>query len=109
MKHESCCVFTPVRSTVPSLSGIFFIATDHATEHGAFQYEEFFGKKIQDKIDTNTYRQFRVVSRDVETFPGVKVVDDPLQAEAFARDVTVWCSNDYLGMGQHQEVRKAAM
>ena len=86
-----------------------FTATDQATGHSAFQYEEFFGRKIQEKIDTNTYRQFRVVSRDVETFPGVKVVDDPSQAQAIARDVTVWCSNDYLGMGQHAAVRKAAM
>ena len=85
------------------------VAADHAAGGGAFHYDEFFGKKIQDKIDTNTYRQFRVVSRDVETFPGVKVVDDPSQAETSARDVTVWCSNDYLGMGQHQEVRRAAM
>lgn len=85
------------------------VMPDQATGHSAFQYEEFFGRKIQEKIDTNTYRQFRVVSRDVETFPGVKVVDDPSQAQAIARDVTVWCSNDYLGMGQHAAVRKAAI
>ena len=93
----------------PSLSLAFFIAIDHITGDGAFNYENFFGKKIQEKIDTNTYRKFRVVNRSVETFPGVKVVDDPSQADTMARDVTVWCSNDYLGMGQHQAVREAAM
>ena len=27
----------------------------------------------------------------------------------FNRDITVWCSNDYLGMSQHLEVKKAAI
>lgn len=27
----------------------------------------------------------------------------------FSRDITVWCSNDYLGMSQHPEVKKAAI
>jgi 5-aminolevulinate synthase len=70
----------------------------------SFDYNNFFAGKIQAKKDTNTYRKFRVVTRNTSSFPEVKVssgVGDP-------HHVTVWCSNDYLGMGRHPSVIQAA-
>ena len=74
------------------------------SEDQLFNYLNFFDGKIQEKKDSNTYREFRVVSRNTATFPEVKV----LSGSEKPRNVTAWCSNDYLGMGRHPSVIKAA-
>lgn len=52
----------------------------------------------------NTYRIFKRVNRLAETFPHAKDYSDSLAG----KDVSVWCSNDYLGMSRHPEVLKTA-
>ena len=52
----------------------------------------------------NTYRIFKRVNRLAETFPLAKDYSDSLAG----KDVSVWCSNDYLGMSRHPEVLKTA-
>lgn len=53
------------------------------------------------KADGN-YRYFAELERKTETFPRVRH-----HGADGKQDVTVWCSNDYLGMGQHPAVLDA--
>ena len=66
----------------------------------AYDYERFFGQKIQEKKDDQSYRIFNKVNRYAKKFP---------LAESFSHgkdgdEIEVWCSNDYLGIGHHPEV-----
>ena len=55
----------------------------------------------------NRYRTFVNLERDATRFPrALWRPQDPAEAP---REVTIWCSNDYLGMGGHPETVKAAV
>ncbi|MEM1163560.1 MAG: 5-aminolevulinate synthase [Pseudomonadota bacterium] len=65
-------------------------------------YERFFQSRLDDLRDEGNYRIFANLERRVGAFPRAgRHVDGEV------RDVTVWCSNDYLGMGQRDSVREA--
>lgn len=66
-------------------------------------YEILFLDKIQALKEKGNYRKFANLERVVGSYP--KAVHRPCgYAET---DVTIWCSNDYLGMGHHPEVIEA--
>jgi 5-aminolevulinate synthase len=65
-------------------------------------YEEFFQDKIAHLKDEGRYRVFANLKRDRGQFPQAAWNDGGTQ-----RKITIWCSNDYLGMGQHQSVLDA--
>ena len=65
-------------------------------------YERFFSERIAGLKAEGRYRVFADLERKVGAFPCASS-----RSEAGAGDVTVWCSNDYLGMGQHAVVRAA--
>jgi 5-aminolevulinate synthase len=67
-------------------------------------YDAFFARKIQDLKDEGRYRVFAELARRAGAFPSARRFDP---AGRDLPDVTVWCSNDYLGMGQHPAVLEA--
>ncbi|XP_052466451.1 5-aminolevulinate synthase, non-specific, mitochondrial-like isoform X1 [Carassius gibelio] len=71
-----------------------------------FRYDEFFEKKIEEKKQDHTYRVFKTVNRRATEFP---MADDYTESLSFKRDVSVWCSNDYLGMSRHPRVLQTIM
>ncbi|MEM7169276.1 MAG: 5-aminolevulinate synthase [Pseudomonadota bacterium] len=65
-------------------------------------YEAFFKTRLDSLRDEGNYRFFAELERQAGHFPRAhQYVNETV------RDVTVWCSNDYLGMGQNQAVLKA--
>ncbi|XP_068568430.1 5-aminolevulinate synthase, non-specific, mitochondrial [Cebidichthys violaceus] len=71
-----------------------------------YQYDEFFEKKIEEKKSDHTYRVFKTVNRLANEFP---MADDFTSSLEEKRDVSVWCSNDYLGMSRHPRVVQSIM
>ena len=62
-------------------------------------FDAFFAERLAALHDEGRYRVFADLERRAGSFPRAKrFVGEE------AREVTVWCSNDYLGMGQHPAV-----
>lgn len=64
-----------------------------------FDYNGFYNAQLEKKHEDKSYRYFNNINRLAQEFP---------RAHMAARDerVTVWCSNDYLGMGRNPQVLK---
>lgn len=71
-----------------------------------FQYDDFFEKKIEEKKNDHTYRVFKTVNRLATEFPMADNFSGSLEEK---REVSVWCSNDYLGMSRHPRVVQSIM
>ncbi len=65
-------------------------------------YEKFFAGKIEALKDEGRYRVFADLARHAGQFPYATS-----RRNGQTSDVVVWCSNDYLGMGQHPSVIEA--
>lgn len=65
-------------------------------------YEDYFNAQLDVLRDDGNYRVFADLERQRGAFP--KAVN---RDGTTTRDVTIWCSNDYLGMGQNAGVLSA--
>ena len=65
-------------------------------------FDALFQQQLEDLKAEGNYRVFADIERQRGNFPCATKHDGDEQ-----RDVTVWCSNDYLGMGQHKVVLEA--
>lgn len=68
--------------------------------HVTLDYENLFSSAIERLKKEGRYREFTELGRKAGEFP---------KATAYDRneDLTIWCSNDYLGMGQQRDVVNA--
>ncbi|XP_063691738.1 5-aminolevulinate synthase, non-specific, mitochondrial-like [Bolinopsis microptera] len=71
------------------------------------KYDSILNDNIEAKKRDSTYRTFQVLSRTAEKKPYAMARTTPLQLED--EDVSVWCSNDYLGMSSHPKVTGAVI
>ncbi|VFV32547.1 5-aminolevulinate erythroid- [Lynx pardinus] len=69
-----------------------------------FDYDQFFRHKIMEKKQDHTYRVFKTVNRWADAYPFAQHFSE---ASVASKDVSVWCSNDYLGMSRHPRVLQA--
>jgi 5-aminolevulinate synthase len=67
-------------------------------------YERFFAEQVGGLKAEGRYRVFADLERQAGAFPQATY-----HGVGSGRSVTVWCSNDYLGMGQHPRVLAAAI
>lgn len=65
----------------------------------AFDYQAFATTQLDDLKAAGNYRYFLDLERTRGSFPHAEN-----RIDGAVRDVRVWCSNDYLGMGQHVDV-----
>ncbi|XP_044741391.1 5-aminolevulinate synthase, erythroid-specific, mitochondrial [Chrysoperla carnea] len=77
--------------------------SEDSQKDGMFRYEEFFHDQIMRKKKDHSYRVFKKVLRlaNEGSFPKA------LEYTYGEKPITVWCSNDYLGMSCHPKVKDA--
>ena len=64
-----------------------------------FNYEGFYNTELDKKHKDKSYRYFNNINRLAQEFPRAHMAEKDDK-------VTVWCSNDYLGMGRNPHVLK---
>jgi 5-aminolevulinate synthase len=65
-------------------------------------YQNFFASELNKLREEGNYRVFADLERERGNFPKAANF-----VENAVRKVSIWCSNDYLGMGQHPKVLEA--
>ncbi len=63
-------------------------------------YEKIFGQALDKVKAEGRYRVFTEIMRHKGKFPAATFFSE----DGEQKDIEVWCSNDYLGMGQHPDV-----
>jgi 5-aminolevulinate synthase len=71
--------------------------------HATFAYDSFFHQQIMKKKKEHSYRIFKKVNR----LAGPGEFPKALEYSWGEKPITVWCSNDYLGMSCHLDVKEA--
>ncbi|AZV77021.1 5-aminolevulinate synthase [Parasedimentitalea marina] len=70
-------------------------------------YQGFFKDALDDLREQGNYRIFAELERHCGAFPKATSRGANSAGENALDDVTIWCSNDYLGMGQNPKVLAA--
>ena len=75
----------------------------HIIGHTPEEYNSIFQQKINGIQGEGRYRIFANLARQAGNFPYA----DHRKEDGSINEVVAWCSNDYLGMGEHQKVLNA--
>ncbi|KAL4890467.1 pyridoxal phosphate-dependent transferase [Aspergillus ambiguus] len=86
-------VNAPVGTTPATVSG----PRPDAPVSKPFDYNGFYNAELDKKHKDKSYRYFNNINRLAQEFPRAHTAST-------GERVTVWCSNDYLGMGRNPEV-----
>lgn len=78
--------------------------TNVSSAKDQFAYENFFQDQIMKKKQDHSYRVFKKVNRLAGSGLFPHAMEYSTREE---RPITVWCSNDYLGMSAHPKVKQA--
>eukprot|EP00066_Takifugu_rubripes_P011592 XP_011600858.1 PREDICTED: 5-aminolevulinate synthase, nonspecific, mitochondrial-like [Takifugu rubripes] len=87
-------------------TGASQLLMDNLHDAVTFKYDEFFEKMIESRRSERTYRVFKTLNRRALSFPMADSYTDSFRTKT---EVSVWCSNDYLGMSRHPGVTRAIM
>ncbi|KAK5638349.1 hypothetical protein RI129_012644 [Pyrocoelia pectoralis] len=79
------------------------VVNQSAPSKASFSYDQFFHDQIMRKKKDHSYRIFRKVNR----LAGPGQFPNAMEYSFGEKPITVWCSNDYLGMSCHSEVKTA--
>lgn len=93
--HPGLATVKPVNTTKTPDS--FAGPCPHAPATTRFDYEAFYHSELEKKHKDKSYRYFNNINRLAKEFPRAHMATPEER-------VTVWCSNDYLGMGRNPEV-----
>jgi 5-aminolevulinate synthase len=96
-----CPVDHAVRGVAPDYLRVAPTDPSHSAD-GNFNHEGFFRHRLHDLHTEGNYRVFCDLERHAGNFPRATHLGDRRRST-----VTIWCSNDYLGMGQHPSVLEA--
>ena len=66
----------------------------------SIDYEEYFTRAVSQLKAEGRYRFFNDLARHAGEFPRA-------YSHSYSKEIVIWCSNDYLGMGQHAAVTGA--
>jgi len=83
---------------------VFRVRDKEEQEKGplGMDYQAYFTESLTRLREEGNYRVFADLERHLGNFPKAT-----FRNNGDERDVTIWCSNDYLGMGQHPDVLSA--
>ena len=102
-KMTHLCIFRQVPFGFGDQTSYKLGKSEQGIAETPMNYRKFFDDRISDLKQEGRYRVFANLERLVGEFPDA-IYHAP---DGSSRRVTVWCNNDYLGMGQHPKVLTA--
>ncbi|EKV11987.1 5-aminolevulinic acid synthase HemA [Penicillium digitatum] len=96
-ERENPNLASPLRSSPTAAGTAVRGPRPEAPTNAKFNYDDFYNVELEKKHKDKSYRYFNNINRLAKEFPRAHTASTEER-------VTVWCSNDYLGMGRNQQV-----
>ncbi|KAL5119118.1 5-aminolevulinate synthase, mitochondrial [Pleosporales sp. CAS-2024a] len=99
LRAQQGAVPFPPSPRQPAGAKLAQVACATPSQGSKFDYEGFYHNELDKKHQDKSYRYFNNINRIAKEFPRAHLASKEDK-------VTVWCSNDYLGMGRNPHVLK---